>query len=72
MANIKDRIRKELEIQKKIDSTCDIGILLTFLDCIKTSNQWNSFVNVKWYKTENDYIRFYYPTEELKKLYTML
>jgi hypothetical protein len=70
--NIKDRIKKEIEIQKKIEPDMPDGILLDFLNKIKYQSQWNAFVNIKWYgygTLSYEAYRFYYPTPELLNLY---
>ncbi|MFT8349256.1 hypothetical protein [Clostridium saccharoperbutylacetonicum] len=67
--NIKERIKKELEIQKSIEGEkCQEEILLKFLEAIKTKMQWELFVNCEFHRYgKNSYEshRFYYPKEEL-------
>ncbi|MDF2800833.1 MAG: hypothetical protein K0S61_736 [Anaerocolumna sp.] len=70
--NVKERIKKEIEIQKGIEGdNCQDKILLNFLNIVKTASQWDAFVNCRFHrygKTSFDSHRFYYPTEELLKL----
>lgn len=72
--NVKERIRRELKIQKSIEGDkCQDELLLKFLDAVKTSMQWNTFVLVKFHQCEDDKLsyqshRFYYPSKELLNL----
>lgn len=70
--NIKERIKKEIEIQKNIEGEkCQDKILLKFLEVIKIQSQWDSFINVKHHpygKLSYETHRFYYPKEELINL----
>lgn len=70
--NIKERIKKEIEIQKNIEGEkCQDEILLKFLNVVTKQSQWNAFINVKFYpygKLSYECHRFYYPNEELLKL----
>jgi len=76
MANIKERIRKELKIQKEIEgSNCKDDILLKFLEAAKTDRQWESFVKVQLHrygKLSYESHRFYYPSEELIKFVELI
>lgn len=67
--NIKEKIKKEIAIQKNIEGEqCQDEILLTFLNAITTQSQWNAFINVKFHsygKLSYQSYRFYYPTKEL-------
>lgn len=70
--NIKERIKKEIAIQKNIEGeNCQEELLLKFLEVVKTQSQWNAFINVKFYRYGKSYYechRFYYPTQELLNL----
>ncbi|QUH21756.1 hypothetical protein [Alkaliphilus sp. B6464] len=70
--NVKERIKKEIEIQKNIEGEkCQDKILLEFLNAVTMQSQWDSFVNVKFHpygKLSYECHRFYYPTKELLKL----
>jgi hypothetical protein len=70
--NTKDKIKKRLDIQEKIEGDSEnLKIVRIFLDIAKTTNQWNAFINVKHHsygKLSYEAHRFYYPTEELIKL----
>lgn len=70
--SIKDRIKKELEIQKQIEGEdCQDEILLEFLDAITIESQWLAFVTIEFYpygKLSYETHRFYYPKPELIKL----
>ena len=67
--SIKERIKKEIEIQKSIEGEqCQDEILLKFLNAVKTQAQWNALVNTKFHlygKMSYESHRFYYPTKEL-------
>ena len=70
--NLRERIKKELEIQKSIEplNKFDEKLILTFLGCCQSEQQFFNFVNVVWYRKPNDYsyngsCRFYYPKQEL-------
>ena len=68
--NIKDRIKKELEIQKSIEgiNQNDENLILMFLDCCKSEQQFFSFINIKHYKYgvySYQTHRFYYPKQDL-------
>jgi hypothetical protein len=70
--NIKERIKKEIKIQKQFEGdACQDRLLLDFLKVVKLQSQWDAFINVKHhhygvlsYQTH----RFYYPKEELLNL----
>ena len=70
--NVKDRIRKEIAVQKSIEGDkCQDELLLKFLDAIKMQSQWNAFVLVKFRpydKLSYQSHRFYYPSKELIEL----
>lgn len=70
--NVKERIKKEIEIQKSIEGKkCQEEILLKFLEAVKTSNQWDAFINCEHYrygKLSYETHRFYYPKKELTDL----
>lgn len=70
--NKKERIKKEIKVQKKIEGEkCQESILLKFLEIVKTQSQWDSFINCKHYRygiLSYETHRFYYPTEELINL----
>lgn len=72
MANQKVKILKSLQIQEEIEGATDnIKMLRRFLDCIKTSSQWQAFVDVnhhRYGKMSYECHHFYYCTDELKKL----
>ena len=72
MANVRERIKKEIAVQKSIEGEkCQDKLLLDFLEVITTQLQWNVFVNVEFYrygKYSHQNHRFYYPKEELVKL----
>jgi len=72
MANLKERIRKELIIQEGIEGKSeDIELVRKCLEIIHTSNTWNTLINVKWhrYGTKSyEMHRLYYPSQLLKNI----
>ena len=69
--SIRERIIKEIEIQKEIDGElCQHEILLKYLNAVTTKEQWLALINVKHYpygKLSYETHRFYYPKKELLK-----
>lgn len=69
---IKDTLIKSLDIQEASEgSTDNIKRLRRFLDCIKTDNQWQAFVQVKdkrYGKLSYEVHKFYYCTDELTEI----
>lgn len=68
--NLRERIKNELEIQKSIEplSEYDESLIIMFLDCCKSEQQFFSFVNTKHYKYgvySYQTHRFYYPKQDL-------
>lgn len=68
--NTRERIKKELNIQKEIEgiSKNDEDLILMFLDCCKSEQQFFSFINTKHYKYgvySYQTHRFYYLKPEL-------
>jgi hypothetical protein len=72
MANIKERILKELEIQEGIEGKSDnIDIIKKVLPLLTTQMELNILFKVKFYKYGTGMYakhRFYYPTELLLNL----
>lgn len=70
--NIKERIQKEIEIQKNIEGEkCQDDILLKLLNSITLQSQWHAFIDVKFHsygKLSYECHRFYYPKKELMNL----
>ena len=70
--SIRDRITKEIAVQKSIEGEkCQDKLLLDFLNVVKMESQWRAFVNCETYRYgQYSYQchRFYYPKEELLKL----
>ena len=70
--SIRDRITKEIAVQKSIEGEkCQDKLLLDFLNVVKMESQWDAFVNCEFYKYGKysyESHRFYYPKEELLKL----
>lgn len=74
--NIRDRIIKEIGVQKQIQGE-DFNlyhekIIIWFLNSIKNDLQFNLFVNTEFYSygtMSYESHRFYNPREELLKLY---
>ena len=74
--NIRERIKKEIAIQKSIEGdNCQDKLLLDFLSVIKLDSQWRAFVNCEFYhygKMSYESHRFYYPSKELLDLVSIL
>jgi hypothetical protein len=72
MANVKNRILKELLIQESIEGKSnDIEIIRTVLPVLKTQMDLNILFNVKFHrygKLSYEVHRFYYPSELLNNL----
>jgi hypothetical protein len=72
MANIKERIIKELLIQESIEGKSnDIEIIRKVLPILKTQMDLNILFNVKFHrygKLSYEVHRFYYPSELLNNL----
>lgn len=70
--SIKDRIKKEIAVQKSIEGAkCQAELLLAFLDAVKLDSQWRAFVDCQFYsygKMSYECHRFYYPKKELLNL----
>lgn len=75
MANLRERIRKELKFQQSVEGfTPDIGLLFKVLGIVQTEQQWLMMVQVRYerygcmlYQTH----RFYYPSKLLLGLETL-
>lgn len=73
MANVREKILKELDVQEKIEGRIDdnIEILRRVVLVIKSQHTWNNLVKVKFHrygKLSYEVHRFYYPTDELMQL----
>jgi hypothetical protein len=72
MANIKERIIKELLIQESIEGKSnDIEIIRKVLPILKTQMDLNILFNIKFHrygKLSYELHRFYYPSELLNNL----
>lgn len=77
MANTREKIEKELMVQKEIEGFEDNNeeILRTFLKICKSNMQWNVFTEVRFHrhgKYSYECDRFYYPSDELVNFYNIL
>jgi hypothetical protein len=74
--NIKERIKKEIEIQKKIEGdACQEKLLLGVLQVLKLQSQWDALIDVKHHKYGKfsyETHRFYYPRKELLDLISLI
>ena len=74
--NIRERIKKEIKIQKEIEKDkCQDKILLQVLEILKSQNQWNLLIDVRYYrygKLSYETHRFYYPKKELLKIIKLI
>lgn len=70
--NLRNRITKEIEIQKSIEGDkCQDELLLKVLNILKTESQWRELVKCEHYRygtLSYQTHRFYYPKEELLEL----
>lgn len=72
MKDLKEKYRKELQVQKDIDgSTPDLGLLFRILDLVQMQSEWAALTTVvhrRYGRLSYEVHHFHYPSPLLRKL----